>query len=82
MHLTGCTYSSPKTSVRIKHMSRKANSYSFAVVLTYRKYQEPTGFINTFPNGGVPKILEESALFYFCNAITKETTFLAEIKTP
>ena len=27
-------------------------------------------------------ILEESVLFYFCNAITKEVSFLAEIKTP
>lgn len=70
------------TMVRIENMSIKANSYSFAVVLTYTKYKDPTGFINTFPNGGVPMILEESALFYLCNAITKEVTFLAEIKTP
>ena len=63
-------------------MSRKANSYKFVVVLTYRKYQGPTGFINTFPSGGVPINLEESVLFYLCNAATKEAIFIAEIKTP
>ena len=81
-HLPGCTYSSPKTMVRIENMSRRANSYSFAVVLSYRKYREPTGFINTVPNGGVQTIMEESVLFYLCNAVTKEATFLAEIKAP
>ena len=82
INLSSCTYGSPKTMVRIENMSRKANSYSFAVVLTYTKYKDPTGFINTFPNGGVRMILEESVLFYLCNAITKEVIFLAEIKVP
>jgi len=68
--------------VNIIDISRKADSYRFAVVLTYRKYQKATGFINTFPNGGVPRILEESVLFYSCNANTKEATLLTEIKTP
>jgi len=79
---TSCTYSLPKTRVSIENMSRKPDSYSFAVVLKYTKYKDPTGFINTFPNGGVQMVLDESVQVYLCNAMTREATLLTEIKAP
>jgi hypothetical protein len=47
-----------------------------AVAVEYQHYREPTG-INAFPNGGIPKYLDEKAKIYLCNVDTLEVRRLA-----
>jgi hypothetical protein len=78
--ITGCTYSDPEARTWIRDTSIKPGTYLFAVAVLYRKIQRPTGFFNTFPNGGIDKVLEQSAVLYLCDASSGTARLLAEIE--
>lgn len=60
----------------------KPNSHLFAVIIHYQEIQKPTGMINTFPGGGVPRTLVSEYLIYLCNAKTVETNLSSTLKPP
>ena len=64
--LSGCTYSKPKTRVRILPVYLYLNNSSFFTIVYKEVYQKPSG-IATFPNGGKIKINSQILYFYLCN---------------
>jgi len=76
--LSSCSYDSPVTSAHVANVMAKPDSHSIAVAVKYQKFREPTG-INRFPNGGRPKILEQTAKIYVCDADTAKVKRVARI---
>jgi hypothetical protein len=62
--LTGCWYGPPEETARIEHALRRWNSHSVAVAVVHTRQRPPRG-LNTFPNGGVPRVLDASVDLYF-----------------
>ncbi len=58
------------------------DSNIFAVVVNYSEVQQPTGIINTFPNGGMQKVLLNQKLIYLCNVAIGEAKLLATLESP
>lgn len=76
--LSSCSFGPPETRAYISNVRAKPDSQSIAVAVRYEKFRSPTGFINTFPNGGIPKILDQEARIYLCDA---ETAVVKRIAT-
>ena len=74
--LLSCSHGPPKIRAHITNARAKPNSHLIAVAVEYQHYREPTG-INAFPNGGIPKYLDEKAKIYLCNVDTLEVRRLA-----
>lgn len=62
--LPGCWYGPPEESARIEHALRRWNSHRVAVAVVHTRQRPPLG-LNTFPNGGVPRVLDASIDLYF-----------------
>ncbi len=69
--LSSCSYGPPLTRAHVANAMAKPDSHSIAVAVKYQKFREPTG-VNSFPNGGIPKILDQKAKIYVCNANTAQ----------
>ena len=66
MLLTACTYGPPRINMSIENVRAQPGSHIVAVSVKYQQFRKPTG-INTFPNGGVPRMLDEQARIYLCD---------------
>ena len=62
-----CTYKDPEILAHIYSKSAKPDSHILAVGTQYIKWQWPSG-ISAFPNGGIPKVWEQEARIYICDA--------------
>lgn len=80
--LTSCSHGPPFESVLIGNVRAKPGSHIIAVALKYHKLREPTGFINTFPNGGVYKVLDEKAMIYICDIDSLEVNRVVSMTPP
>jgi hypothetical protein len=74
--LASCTYGPPKIRAHITNVKAKPDSHLIAVAVEYEEFREATG-INTFPSDGTPKVLDQKAKIYLCNAETLEVTRVA-----
>jgi len=74
--LSSCSYGPPVTRAHVANVRAKPDSHSIAVAVKYQKFREPTG-VNSFPNGGIPKILEQKAKIYVCDADTAQVRRVA-----
>lgn len=61
---TACGYGPERTYLELHSFVAKPQSHQFAAALEYRRVKDPTGVINTFPNGGVGKVLFSEARIY------------------
>ena len=61
-----CTYKDPEILADINSKVAKPNSHILVVGTRYIKWQWPSG-ISAFPNGGIPKFLEQEARIYLCD---------------
>ena len=77
--LTSCTYSEERLRVSIDNAVANPNSHVFAVAVNHKRVQEPSGLINTFPNGGVLRIIEQKARIYIADAHLRTINLAAEI---
>jgi hypothetical protein len=62
--LAACSYGPERTALRLGNVVAKPQSHQLAVTLEYRRVREPTGALNTFPNGGIPKVMAREARVY------------------
>ncbi len=62
--LASCSYGAARTHVEIHNAAAEPGTHRFAVAVEYRLVRDPTGFLSTFPNGGVPRVLEREARVY------------------
>lgn len=75
---SSCSFGPPETRTQITNVRAKPDSHSIAVALKYEKLRKPTG-INSFPNGGIPKMLDQKAKIYVCDAETAQVKRVAII---
>jgi hypothetical protein len=80
--LASCSHGPPFERVQLENVRARPNSHLIAVALQYQKLREPTGFINTFPNGGVNKVLDEKAMIYICDIDTLEVNRVVSLSPP
>jgi len=59
-----CGYGPERTVLDLGNFISKPHSHEFAVSLEYARIKDPTGLINTFPNGGIPKSIYREARIY------------------
>ncbi len=79
--MTSCVYGPPRIHTNIENIRVQQDSHIIAVSVKYQQLQDPTG-INTFPNGGVPRVLSEKANIYLCDVDTLEIKRVASILPP
>lgn len=77
-----CSYSEPENRIQIKDVSVQKNTNYFVVSVLHTIFQKPTGFFNTFPDGGVEKQLKQSVILYLCNVTQKKAQLLFELAAP
>ena len=76
---SSCSHGKVNVRAQIQNTRAKADSYQIAVAVQYQKFQNPTGAINTFPNGGIPKMLDQKAKIYLCHVETLEIKLAAAV---
>jgi hypothetical protein len=81
MLVAGCTYGPPEERANIRNVAVRPGTYQFAVAVRHAKFQNPTG-INTFPNGGVNRFLEQVAIVYLVDVSKNDVVEIARIKAP
>lgn len=80
--LFGCTYSEPIDRGVLSSLLRVHDSRMFVAATIHKIYKEPIGFINTFPNGGVSKVLEQSARVYLVDGESGLIKVIFETASP
>jgi hypothetical protein len=65
--LAACSYGPERTALALGNVVAKPQSHQLAVTLEYWRIREPTGALNTFPNGGIPKVIHREARVYLCD---------------
>ena len=80
--LISCTHGPPFVSMNVENARAKPDSHVIAVAVKYMQHRDPTGFINTFPNGGVYKVLDKKTMIYLCDIDTLEVNRVAFISPP
>jgi len=65
--LAACSYGPEHTALSLGNVVAKPQSHQLAVTLEYRRIREPTGFLNTFPNGGIHRVTHREARVYLCD---------------
>lgn len=80
--LISCTHGPPFVRMKVENARAKPDSHVIAVAVHYMQLRDPTGFINTFPNGGVSKVLDKKVMIYLCNIDTLEVSRVAFISPP
>ena len=81
LHVAGCTYAPPEERATIRNVAVRPGTYQFATAVRYARFQNPTG-INTFPDGGVSRFLEQVAIVYLVDVSDNEVVEVARIKAP
>jgi hypothetical protein len=76
--LATCSHGPPKIRAHIANVRAKPDSQVIAAAVEYVKFREAKG-INAFPNGGIPKVLDQKAKIYLCDAQTLEVTKVASV---
>jgi hypothetical protein len=65
--LAACSYGPERTVLALGNVVAKPQSHQLAVTLEYWRIREPTGALNTFPNGGIPQVIHREARVYLCD---------------
>ena len=79
VQIAGCSYSDERVHVNIENALARPDSHVFAVAVHYMRVQHPTGFLNTFPDGGTWRVLKRKARIYIVDADSQAITLAAEI---
>lgn len=62
--LAACGYGPERTALSLGNVVAKPHSHTFAVSLEYARVKDPTGIVNTFPNGGTLQVIYREARVY------------------
>jgi len=77
--ILACSYGPEEEQATIKQVVRSGETYIGYVLVEYKLFRQPTGFLNTFPNGGVPRILSQNVKVYEIHALDRKFRMLAEL---
>jgi hypothetical protein len=59
-----CSYGPERTFLDLHTFVAKPHSHQFAASIEYARIKDPTGAVNTFPNGGLEKVISREARIY------------------
>ena len=76
-----CTYGPAENRIFVENVRAKPDSHMIADAVKYTRFRQPIG-INTFPNGGVDKVLDRKAIIYMCDVETQKLNELVKIAPP
>ena len=79
--LSGCSYGPPRLEIRLTNHVRAADR-PVAAFAVYAAWVQPPRGLATFPDGGRPRILSESAAVYACDTLTLELHRLWRVDRP
>lgn len=77
--LMGCSYGEVQTRANIDHAVAKPGTHFLALAVNFSRVQEPTGVLNTFPNGGVPRVVAHEARIYVVDVDRQLVTLAARM---
>ena len=77
--ISACGYGPETVAVKVENARAKKGAYTFAVATDYKIVSQPTGAINTFPNGGVPRVSAHEARIYVVNLEKQSIKLAAQI---
>jgi hypothetical protein len=80
--IAACGYGPVEEAAGVTHLIRLGDSYRAVLVVRQRVFQQPTGSLNTFPNGGNARVLERRTLQYLIDAEEGVATLLASQEAP
>jgi len=65
--LAACSYGPERTDLSMGNVVAKPQSHQLAFTLEYWRVREPTGFLNTFPDGGMRRVIYREARVFLCD---------------
>ena len=79
LSVTACTYGPPMDHLSVQNVAIKPDGSRLAVAVKFERYRNPTG-LAAFPDGGVPKVLEQRADVYVVSL--PQGTVLSRLEVP
>lgn len=77
--LTGCTYGPVHTAVELGNAVARPGSHVFAMASMWKRKRDPEGFLATFPDGGVQKVVELEARVYVIDVARRRVVRVAQV---
>jgi hypothetical protein len=78
---SSCTYGDPTAHARVQNVALSADGKYLAAVVSYERYQPATG-LAAFPDGGVPRVLEQRADVYVVELGSRSIVFEGSVPAP
>ena len=79
--LVACTYGPTEDHLTVQNVALKPDATLLAVVVKYERYRQATG-LAAFPDGGVPRMLEQRADLYVIDLRIRMEVYRGEIPAP
>jgi hypothetical protein len=77
----GCTYGPAEDLVAVQNVALRSDGRVLAAIVKYERSRPPTG-VAAFPDGGVPRILEQRADLYVFDLETNAMLFQGSMAAP
>lgn len=77
--LASCTFGPPHYEARLHHVAARSHSHQLALAVERKEVRHPTG-LNTFPNGGVSRVLSRRVKVYLVDLDRASVTTVYEGK--
>jgi hypothetical protein len=77
----GCTYGPAKDLVTVQNVALRSDGRVLAAIVKYERYRPASG-LAAFPDGGVPRLLEQRADLYIFDLETRYMLFQGSIPAP
>lgn len=78
--LSGCSYGPERYQVYFESIASEPGTHRFAFAVDWTIIREPQGFIATFPNGGIPRVIEQEARLYLVDLRAQSIEKIAQLK--
>jgi hypothetical protein len=79
--MAGCTYGPAEDRVTVQNVALSPDAALLAVVVKYERYRQATG-LAAFPDGGVPRVLEQRAHVYVVDLRARRQAYRGEMPAP
>ena len=80
LFLGACSYGPERVITTVENAVAKPGTHTFAVAVDFKVLQFPTGSLNTFPSGGIPRIIKKEARIYLVNVADQSFELVASIE--
>lgn len=81
MATLGCTYGPAEDLLLVQNVALRSDGRVLATIVKYERYRPATG-LAAFPDGGVPRVIEQRADLYILDLETNSLLFQGSIPAP